>query len=108
MPPLGHPLPRPDAFGKVTGKALYPGDLNYPDQTYMKIQFARRPHAVVRLLDTSHAEALEGVLAVFTAKDVPVNEYGLSPPTSLFCAVLDQAIPTRTACVSSEIKSPLL
>ena len=28
-------------------------------------------------IDTAQAEALPGVLAVFTAKDVPVNEYGL-------------------------------
>jgi CO/xanthine dehydrogenase Mo-binding subunit len=31
----------------------------------------------VRSIDTSQAEALPGVIATFTAKDVPVNEYGL-------------------------------
>ncbi len=31
-------------------------------------------------IDTSPGEALAGVLAVFTAKDVPVNEYGLIMP----------------------------
>ena len=46
----------------------------------MKILFAGRPHARIRRLDTSQAEALDGVLAVFTAKDVPVNEYGLIMP----------------------------
>jgi CO/xanthine dehydrogenase Mo-binding subunit len=43
----------------------------------MKILFAGRPHAIVRSIDTSQADALPGVLATFTAKDVPVNEYGL-------------------------------
>ncbi len=77
MSAFGLPFPRPDAYGKVTGQALYPGDLNYPRQAHMKILFARRAHAIIRRLDTSRAEALEGVLAVFTAKDVPHNEYGL-------------------------------
>ena len=74
---LGDPLTRVDALAKVTGQALYPGDINLPGQAYMKILFAGRPHAVVRRLDTARAAALPGVLAVYTAKDVPVNEYGL-------------------------------
>ncbi len=74
---LGQSVIRSDAEGKVTGKALYPGDINLPNQAYMKILFAGRPHAIIRAIDTSKAEALEGVIAVFTAKDVPVNEYGL-------------------------------
>ena len=74
---IGKSVERVDARAKVTGEALYPGDINLPDQAYMKILFAGRPHAIVKAIDTSAAEALPGVLAVFTAKDVPVNEYGL-------------------------------
>ncbi len=74
---IGQSVTRVDAIGKVTGEALYPGDINLPDQAYMKILFAHRPHAIVRSIDTRAAEALPGVIAVFTAKDVPVNEYGL-------------------------------
>jgi len=77
MPTLGQSVKRIDAIGKVTGHTLYPGDINLPNQAWMKVLFAGRPHAIVRSIDTSRAEALEGVLAVFTAKDVPVNEYGL-------------------------------
>jgi CO/xanthine dehydrogenase Mo-binding subunit len=77
MTNLGRPASRIDALGKVTGQALYPGDLNRLDQAHMKILFAGRPHATVKSVDTARAEALPGVLAVFTAKDVPVNEYGL-------------------------------
>jgi CO/xanthine dehydrogenase Mo-binding subunit len=80
MPVVGQSIQRIDAVGKVTGKTLYPGDINLPGQVYMKILFAHRPHAMIRSIDTSQAEALEGVLAVFTAKDVPVNEYGLIMP----------------------------
>jgi CO/xanthine dehydrogenase Mo-binding subunit len=80
MQTIGKPVTRVDAIAKVTGEALYPGDINMPKQAYMKILFANRPHAVIKNMDTSQAEALEGVIAVLTAKDVPVNEYGLIMP----------------------------
>jgi CO/xanthine dehydrogenase Mo-binding subunit len=78
MRAIGQSATRIDAAGKVTGETLYPGDLNMPDQAYLKILFAHRPHAIVRAVDTSKAEALAGVLGVFTSRDVPVNEYGLT------------------------------
>jgi len=43
----------------------------------MKILFSERPHAIVKSIDTSLADDLQGVIATFTARDVPVNEYGL-------------------------------
>jgi CO/xanthine dehydrogenase Mo-binding subunit len=80
MQMIGKSVRRIDAVGKVTGEAQYPGDINLPNQAYMKILFANRPHAIIHRMDTSKAEALDGVIAVFTAKDVPVNEYGLGTP----------------------------
>ena len=77
MGQIGDSMYRIDAKGKVTGATKYPGDINLPDQLHMKIMFARRPHALIRKLDVTPAEALPGVVAVFTARDVPVNEYGL-------------------------------
>ncbi|WP_322791701.1 xanthine dehydrogenase family protein molybdopterin-binding subunit [Bellilinea sp.] len=77
---VGESVIRVDAVGKVTGETLYPGDINLPNQAYMKILFANRPHAVIKTLNTSKAEKYPGVIAVFTAKDVPNNEYGLIMP----------------------------
>jgi CO/xanthine dehydrogenase Mo-binding subunit len=74
---VGQSLPRIDALGKVTGETLYSGDIVMPGMLHMKILFAGRPHARILSIDTSAAEALPGVAAVLTAKDVPVNEYGL-------------------------------
>ena len=74
---IGKSVSRVDALGKVTGEAMFPGDIDMPHQAYMKILFAGRPHAIIHRLDTSAAERVPGVLGVFTAKDVPVNEYGL-------------------------------
>ncbi|HIC88425.1 MAG TPA: aldehyde oxidase, partial [Anaerolineae bacterium] len=80
MRAVGSSIPRVDARDKVTGAARYPGDINLPNQLYMKILFAHRPHARILSIDTTAAEAAPGVVAVFTAKDVPVNEYGLIMP----------------------------
>ena len=80
MEVLGRSLKRIDARDKVTGKALFPADIDLPNMAYMKILFAGRPHARIVSIDTSAAEALPGVLGVFTAKDVPNNEYGLMEP----------------------------
>jgi CO/xanthine dehydrogenase Mo-binding subunit len=77
---IGQSVNRVDALGKVTGATLYPGDIDMPGQLWMKILFAGRPHARIKRLDTSKAEAHAGVVAVFTARDVPNNEYGLIMP----------------------------
>jgi CO/xanthine dehydrogenase Mo-binding subunit len=77
---VGKSIEKIDARQKVTGSALFPGDINMPDQAHMKILFAERPHAIIRSVDISQAEKYPGVLAVYTAKDVPVNEYGLIMP----------------------------
>src|ERR1043166_7633616 len=74
---VGKSLPRVDARGKVTGEAFYSGDLSMPEMLHMKILFAGRPHARILAMDTSKAEAAPGVVDVYTAKDVPINEYGL-------------------------------
>jgi CO/xanthine dehydrogenase Mo-binding subunit len=80
MKTIGKSVTRIDAHGKVTGETLFSGDLTLPGMLFMKTLFAGRPHARVVHIDTTKAEALPGVVAVFTAKDVPVNEYGLQKP----------------------------
>jgi CO/xanthine dehydrogenase Mo-binding subunit len=74
---IGQSIRRLDAVGKVTGETPYPGDIDMPGQLWMKMRFSDRPHARVVAINTQRAEALPGVHAVFTARDVPVNEYGL-------------------------------
>src|SRR5258707_2218109 len=74
---IGHSLPGVDARGKVTGTTPYSGDLSMQGMLHMKLLFAGRPHARVKRIKTSIAEAAPGVVAVYTAKDVPVNEDGL-------------------------------
>ena len=77
---VGRSLVRTDARAKVTGEALYPADLVMPGMLHAKILFAGRPHARILSIDCREAEALPGVVAILTARDVPVNEHGLQTP----------------------------
>lgn len=74
---VGKSSTRVDARGKVTGETLYSGDLARKDMLHMKILMAERPHALVKDVRVEKAQSAPGVVAVYTAKDVPVNEYGL-------------------------------
>ena len=74
---VGKSTPRVDALGKVTGKTPYPGDLSMKGMLHMNILFAGRPHARVKRILVDHAQAAPGVIAIYTARDIPVNEYGL-------------------------------
>jgi len=77
MKTIGHSVTRVDAKAKAVGVARFAGDFNLPGQLYMKVLFANIPHAIVKSIDTSDAEALDGVVAVLTARDVPNNVYGM-------------------------------
>jgi CO/xanthine dehydrogenase Mo-binding subunit len=79
-PIIGQNVTKIDAVGKVTGQTLYPGDLVREGMLHMKMLFSDRAHARIRSIDTSAAEKMPGVAALFTAKDVPHNEYGLIMP----------------------------
>lgn len=75
---VGQSLPRLDAKDKVTGQARYPGDFSMPGMLHAKVVWSEYPHAWVRRIDTSQAEAHPGVVRVITYRDVPVNEYGIN------------------------------
>jgi len=75
---IGANKSRIDAVGKVTGATDYPADLSFADALHGMVVFSGRPHARMVAMDTSIAEADPDVVAVFTAADVPVNEYGLT------------------------------
>ena len=74
---IGKSIQRIDALDKVTGRAKYAGDLDMVGMLHMKVVFAERPHARIRSIDSTSAKALAGVVAVFSAADIPNNEYGL-------------------------------
>ena len=62
---------RPDGVAKVTGRAVFAADTRASGMLWGKM--LRSPHAHARIvsIDTSKAEALQGVFAVVTAADFP-------------------------------------
>ena len=67
---IGKFLTRPDGVTKSLGKAVFTDDLQIKDQLYARVLRAGLPSAILRGLDTSEAEKLNGVVKVFTAKDL--------------------------------------
>jgi 4-hydroxybenzoyl-CoA reductase subunit alpha len=67
-----------DSAGKTTGQGKYADDLSLPGMLIGKILHSPYPHAVIKKIDTSHAEAMPGVVAVVTGPDAP-NKYGILP-----------------------------
>ena len=69
---------RPDGPAKIAGRLLYLTDARAPDMLVARILRAGVPHAQIVSIDVSTAEALPGVAAVVTHRDVPgVNAYGI-------------------------------
>jgi CO/xanthine dehydrogenase Mo-binding subunit/aerobic-type carbon monoxide dehydrogenase small subunit (CoxS/CutS family) len=68
---IGKNVRRIDAPGKVSGRLKYAGDMVMPGMLHVRV--LRSPHAHARIvsIDTSAAEAMDGVEAVITSKDVP-------------------------------------
>ena len=67
-----------DSAGKTTGQGKYADDLSLPGMLYGKILHSPYPHATIKKIDASRAEALEGVVCVVTGPDAP-NKYGILP-----------------------------
>src|SRR5262245_39874670 len=62
---------RPDGVDKVTGRAQYGADIRLTGMLFGKVKRSPHAHAVIKRIDTSKAEALDGVKAVITAADLP-------------------------------------
>src|SRR5512136_2396764 len=65
---VGKPLPRIDAYERVSGSAVYPSDVSLPDMLYGAILRCPHSHAKVKSVDTREAEKMPGVYAVITSK----------------------------------------
>ena len=80
---IGNSVKRADVVGKVTGQAMYAGDLALPGMLHACLKRADIAHARILGIDVSKALALPGVKAVLTHKDVPrVLHYGSPHPRS--------------------------
>lgn len=62
---------RPDGVDKVTGRAQYGSDIQLQGMLHAAILRSPHAHANIKSIDTSAAEALDGVHAVITSADMP-------------------------------------
>ena len=68
---LGKDFTPPDVRGKVTGRAMFAEDFRVDGMVFCRLMLSPMPHARVRGIDASRALAMDGVLGVLTADEVP-------------------------------------
>ena len=73
---IGKDFVPPDVVAKVTGRAKYAEDFRAEGMLFCKLLTSPMPHARVRNIDASEALAMDGVVDILTADDVP----SLPPP----------------------------
>jgi CO/xanthine dehydrogenase Mo-binding subunit len=73
---VGARIPRYDGIAHVTGRTQYVDDVRIHGSLFVKAFRSPVHRARMTNLDTSKAEAMKGVKAVVTWKDVPLLEYG--------------------------------
>ena len=76
---VGRPLPKVDAWAKVTGDTKFADDLALPRMAFGKLLRSPHPHARIARIDTARARALPGVYGVITGADLPRVKFGILP-----------------------------
>lgn len=85
---VGAPVRRKEDPAILKGEARYISDVSVPGMLTAKVVRSPLPHARICSIDTSAAIALDGVVAVFTAKDLGSSQrylgsFGQFPPSLL-------------------------
>lgn len=71
---IGHDAPRIDAIPKVTGEAMFAGDLRQAGMVHGRVLRSPYAHAHIVSIDASRAEALPGVVAIMTGQNLPSDD----------------------------------
>lgn len=77
MPPvsnIGRSLRRVDGGEKATGLTRFAADLALPGTLHARLVLSHHAHARIVKVDTRAAEALAGVVGVFTGRDLPLGK----------------------------------
>ena len=72
---------RQDGPEKVTGRARYGADISLPGLLHARVLRSPHAHARIKSIDTSKAEAMEGVRGVVTSADLPQPRGRISDQT---------------------------
>lgn len=73
---VGEEMGRIDAEDKILAEGEYVDDMKIDCMIYGFALRSKYPRALVKNIDYSHAEKLEGVVKVVTSKDIPGERYG--------------------------------
>jgi len=113
---VGKSVRRKGALDKVKGAPVFCADLELDDPLCLKAVRSRYPHALLKHIDVSKALNIKGVVAVFTAADIPgknlmgiINKdqpllaadkvRSLADPVALVAAETDEAAALGAAAV---------
>ncbi len=73
---IGTDISPPDLRAKITGQARYAEDFHAEGMVFAKLLLSPMPHARVLGVDASAARAMEGVLGILRADELPVQAEG--------------------------------
>ncbi len=85
---VGKATPRKDAREIVTGSATYISDMKLPNMLHGKVLRSPHPHALIKKIDKSRAQALPGVKKILTYEEMPDWKGG----TPRYVRVLDSKV----------------
>lgn len=68
---IGVSHPKYEAYQTATGERKFVDDLFFQGMLFAALKFSDHPRAIVKNIDTSAAEKIEGVHRIFTAADIP-------------------------------------
>src|SRR2546423_15430351 len=72
-PLFGSSIKRREDPRLITGKGVYVDDVKLPGTTYASFVRSPHAHARIRAIDASAARKLQGVVAVYTGKDLAAS-----------------------------------
>ncbi len=73
---IGQDIAPDDLHAKITGRAKYAEDFRADGMVFAKLLASPMPHCRVVRIDASAALAMDGVVGILTADDVPQSEFG--------------------------------
>ncbi len=77
-PAVGQRASRADGRLHGLGQTKYIDDMYFPNMLFAKIKRAGVASAIIKSIDTKEAEAMPGVVAIITGRDIPCNSFGPS------------------------------
>lgn len=72
---VGKSIPQLSSRDKVTGKALYAGDIVLENSLVLKTKRSDHAHALIKSVDVQEALQVKGVAGIYTAEDIPGENF---------------------------------